>query len=162
MPAMYLHQLAKHIRLEDCLQCVALPELRLQRDAYLDILSPKQDKSVLKVLQSKCEGLTDAVLILDWLRKRKVKKVIRVIVMEGGSIPHSDEAIVESLKGSELEVLDWRKFYICSETIRQAAEHVRILHLYCSGNNAVLRSWSSEQGLVKLENVRSALFCDSA
>ena len=157
MPAMYLHQLAKHIRLEDCLQYVALPELRIQRDAYLDTLSPEKDKSVLKMLQSECEGLTDAVLVFDWLRKRNVKKVIQVIVMEGVSLPHSDEAIVESLKGLDVEIWDWRKFDICSETILQAAPQVRILHLYCSGSNAVLRSWSCEQGLVNLEKVSSAL-----
>lgn len=125
----------------------------MQRDTYQETLSPEQDESVLKVLKSECEGLTDAVLVFDWLRKEKVKKVIRVIVMDGGSVPHSDEAIVESLKGLDVEVWDWRKFDICSETIHQAAENVRIVHLYCSGSNAVLRSWSSEQGLVRLEKV---------
>ncbi|KAL2862236.1 uncharacterized protein BJX67DRAFT_310853 [Aspergillus lucknowensis] len=155
MPASYLEQLSKHLRFEDCLQYVALPELRMQqRDVYINTLSPEKDQSTLAVLQSQCTGLTDAVVIFDWLRKRDVKKIIRVIVMDSGEVPHTDEAIVESLKDFEVEVWDWRKFDICSETIQLAAKDVRVLHLYSSGINAVLRGWSSEVGLVLLGKVR--------
>lgn len=155
MPAVYLEHLSKHLRFEECLQYVALPELRMQqRDAYIRRLSPEKHESTLAVLQTQCAGLTDAVMIFDWLRKRDVKKIVRVIVMDGKEVPHTDEAIVESLKDFEVEVWDWRKFDTCSETIRLAAKDVRILHLYSSGINAVLRGWSSEQGLVLLEKVR--------
>ena len=68
---------------------------------------------------------------------------------------HSDQIIEESLKGFDVEVLDWFKFDLCSETILEAAPDVKEVHLYSSGNNAVLQAWSGCDGLKKLTKVVS-------
>ncbi|KAK0630393.1 hypothetical protein B0T17DRAFT_636416 [Bombardia bombarda] len=51
----------------------------------------------------------------------------------------------------DVEVLDWSKLDMCPETIRTSCQDVRVLHLYWSGNNAVLRSWSEPEGLPRLK-----------
>jgi hypothetical protein len=98
-------------------------------------------------------GLTDSKIVFNWLAKNGVKKIIRVIVLDDGDVAHSDEAIEECLTPFKIEVWDWKKPDICSETIFQAAPGVRVVHLYCTGNNAVLRSWSGNEGLAKLKKV---------
>lgn len=99
------------------------------------------------------EGLTDSRIVFNWLAKNGVKKIIRVIVLDDGDVAHSDDTIKECLKPFNIEVWDWKKPDIFSETICQAAPRVRVVHLYCTGNNAVLRNWSGEEGLAKLKQV---------
>jgi len=68
--------------------------------------------------------------------------------------PHSDE-VIESLKRFGIEDWDWKKVDLCSEVLLKAAPNAEKITLYCSGNNAILRSWSAEDGLKKLEKVRT-------
>jgi hypothetical protein len=83
-----------------------------------------------------------------------VSRIFKVIVVDDGETPHSDQAIEVALKPFKIEIWDWKKIDICSETIvRAAGDYVRIVYLYSSGNNAVLRSWSCEAGLVNLPMV---------
>jgi hypothetical protein len=42
---------------------------------------------------------------------------------------------------------------MCSTVLLKAAPGLREVHLYSSGNNAVLRSWSAEDGIPALANV---------
>ncbi|KAK3314432.1 hypothetical protein B0H66DRAFT_583437 [Apodospora peruviana] len=69
--------------------------------------------------------------------------------------PHTDEAIEEALRGMDVEIWDWKKTDLCTEVIYTAAPRVREVHLYWSGNNAVLRGWSEEGGLKKLTQLKS-------
>jgi hypothetical protein len=168
-----LDRLARHLTFEDTLQYVALPKLRIEdpnRDndhVFLSTLSPsstsisdRQDKTNKDLLPDPTKppprdrfGLTDAKIIFQWLRDHGVRRIFKVIVIDDGEIPHSDQAIEEALRRFDIETWDWKKFDICSETIVRAAEHVKIVYLYSSGNNAVLRGWSCEEGLVKLAMV---------
>lgn len=95
--------------------------------------------------------------IFGWLKTKKVEKIFKVIVDDLGDRTHSDEVIVEALKPFDVEVWDWRKFDMCSDTIQRAAPNVRHVFLHASGNNAVLRSWSCERGLAQLKNVSEKL-----
>lgn len=155
IPETYLERLAKHLQFENCLQYVALPKLRVERVENFKSKVPNADSGSNHNLPllSDCVGLTDAQFVFAWLRRNNVKKIIKVIVVDDGDIPHSEDAIEASLKNFGVEVWDWRKLDICSDTIFRAAKDVRIVNLYSSGNNAVLQSWSGEKGLVKLERV---------
>lgn len=111
-------------------------------------------------------------MIFHWLKQPKkdqvqgttkkdrpgTKKVFEVMVDElsttSGTLPHSDKAIVECLRGLDVETWDWRRMDIPFDVIRDAAGNsVKTLYLYCSGLKAVLQSWSDTKGLVNLPNV---------
>lgn len=80
--------------------------------------------------------------------------MIRVIVDDTLEPAHSDEAIEEALRNLEVDVWDWKKVDICTETIITASPNVREVCLYWSGNNAILRGWSEPQGLALLKQLK--------
>jgi len=92
--------------------------------------------------------------LFNWLKNHKVKKILKVVVEDRAGVPHSDQVIENCLKNFDVEIWDWRKLDLCSYTILAAAPKVRELHLYSSGNRAVLQSWCSTSGLRILEMVR--------
>jgi hypothetical protein len=154
-----LNRLSRHLKFEDSLQYVALPKLRVEqapktagsRTAVVSA-AVEADKTLIQEKPDRV-GLTDSKIVFNWLAKNGVKKIIRAIVLDDGDVAHSDEAIEECLTPFKIEVWDWKKPDICSETIYKAAPDVRVVHLYCTGNNAVLRSWSGDEGLAKLKKV---------
>jgi hypothetical protein len=93
------------------------------------------------------KGRSDMIFLFDFLRRKNVKRVIRVIVDDRLDPPHSDEAIEKALGGLKVEIWDWRKHDLCTETIITAAPDTREVCLYWSGNNAVLRGWGEQGGL---------------
>jgi ankyrin repeat protein len=100
-----------------------------------------------------CLGRIDYCWIFKWLRSREVAKILRVSVEDRQQISHSDEAIEWCLKKTDVETLEWNRLDICSTAITNGAPRVRDLTLWCSGNNAVLKSWTSAGGLAELEDV---------
>lgn len=138
-----------YLKFEDILQYVALPNMRLEKKPTTSTLLKKR----LKVDGS---GRSDMVFIFNFLRKKGVKRIIRVIVDDTQHPAHSNEAIEMALGGLKVEIWDWRKIDLCSETINVAAPDTREVCLYWGGNNAVLRGWSELGGLkmlTKLEKV---------
>jgi hypothetical protein len=138
-----------HLKFEDVLQYVALPSLQLEK-------KPISSKLLKKPLKPDGNGRSDMVFLFNFLRKKGVKRVIRVIVDDTLEPAHSDEAIEKALGGLKVEIWDWRKIDLCAETILTAAPDTREACLYWSGNNAVLRGWSEPGGLSvlgKLEKV---------
>ncbi|RAK81430.1 S8 family peptidase [Aspergillus fijiensis CBS 313.89] len=95
------------------------------------------------------------VFIFDFLRKKRVSRILRVIVDDLLCPAHSDEAIEQAIRGFGVEVWDWRKIDISIDTIMDVASDVRELHLYSSGNNMVLRGWSDHGGLAQLKNLHT-------
>ncbi|UKZ61339.1 uncharacterized protein TrAtP1_002605 [Trichoderma atroviride] len=75
-------------------------------------------------------------MIFHWLKNRNtlpVKKVFEVMVDDFGdeeTLPHSDKAIVESLKGLQVEIWDWARLDIPTGVIYQAAgDHLEKVYL---------------------------------
>lgn len=101
------------------------------------------------------DGRRDLCYIFDRLRKKGVKTVLKVIIDDKIMPAHSDEAIEDALNLMGVEVWDWKKTDLCSEVIHKVAPKVREVHLYWSGNNAVLRGWSEEGGLKRLPDLRT-------
>lgn len=107
-----------------------------------------------------CFGRNDLYMIFHWLKNRDtlpVKKVFEIMVDDFGdekTRPHSDKAIIESLKGLQVEIWDWARFDIPTEVIYEAAgNHVRTVYLYCSGLKVVLEAWADRNGLARLRNL---------
>lgn len=80
--------------------------------------------------------------------------MIRVIVDDTLEPAHSDEAIEKALWNLKVDIWDWKKVDICTETIITASPDVKEVYLYWSGNNAVLRGWSELGGLPLLKKLK--------
>lgn len=121
--------------LERVLRSVKLPELR-QRD-------------------EKRGFRNEAQVVLDWLRLRGVERILKVDVPDCLDDPHTDETIVSSLHPFKyIDHLIWRKRDLAIQTLLKAVPLVQNLHLYSSGNEAVLSQWRGPFGLCRLKEVR--------
>jgi hypothetical protein len=132
---------------ESYLQYVYIPNLR--------VVNVKNDE-LEKELWWDSHSRKDYVYIFRWLKKTKnVQRILSIVVEDDPVNFHSDEAIEEAVKGFDIEVWNWVKLDMCSDTILAAAENVRDLSLYWSGNKAVLKSWAALDGLARLGKVIS-------
>ncbi|PNP43518.1 hypothetical protein TGAMA5MH_04490 [Trichoderma gamsii] len=149
-----LKRQSQHYRLDTTIRTVQIPPKvsitwdAENRDAYEQVRSWN------------CFGRTDLYMIFHWLKNRDtlpVKKVFEVMVDDFGdekTRPHSDKAIIESLKGLQVEIWDWARLDIPTEVIYQAAgDHVKTVYLYCSGLKVVLEAWADKNGLARLRNL---------
>jgi hypothetical protein len=149
-----LDTLSRHYKLDRILRLVEIPKIRIDWD----------ESSPLERTPDKwqCVGRTDLVMIFDWLKStdeggQNVKKLVEVIVEDFGDDEkksHSDEVILYCLQDLDVEIWNWAKLDVSSNLIFEACgSHLREVHLYCSGQDAVLRSWADCHGLVQLKNV---------
>ena len=134
------------LEFESVLQYVAFPNLRIKKTP----LRYRQGKRAIP----DGNGRDDMIVLFQFLRRKKVERIVRVIVADKDEIAHSDEAVENALGGLEVEIWDWQKFDICTETIATAAPDVEEIHLYWSGNNAVLWSWSEEEVLKRMKKLQ--------
>jgi hypothetical protein len=110
------------------------------------------------VLRKATSSLTaDLVPVFDWLRKNGVRKILNVAVLDDQEPSHTDSGIEQALLGFDVEIWNWKQFDLNSDIIFTAAPRVRVLHLYSTGNKAVLMGWASPDGLLKLREVFTKL-----
>ncbi|RDL42487.1 uncharacterized protein BP5553_02466 [Venustampulla echinocandica] len=115
-----------HLKLENVLQYVALPYLRL-KTAEKPVKETKKPSRFLLNKPGKSEvpdshGRGDLGVIFRFLRDtKKVKHIIRVIVNDRREPAHSDEEIVKALGGMKVEIWDWQRFDLCTDTVFLAA-----------------------------------------
>lgn len=145
----------EHLQFESVLRYIDLPNIKVahlrETDAASGLDSADAQTGAKKLA---LKGRTDVNRILHWLSKKGVRRILDVTVEDDEHHPHSDTAIEEALKSFGVEKLDWKRFDLCSDVIYKAAPEVEGIHLYSSGNNAVLKGWCCETGLVKLRKVR--------
>jgi hypothetical protein len=91
--------------------------------------------------------------IFKWLKRRHVKGVLEVTVVDHGEASHSDEAIEDCVDLLDIRIWNWYKVDLSCDVIIKKAPRVRKVNLYSSGNNAVLMGWSSPEGLAQLKEV---------
>lgn len=134
------------------------------------------DKKGEKLLpRSGRRGRSDMLFFFDWLRKeKKVERILKVIVDDSSSEPHSDAAIEKALEGFGVESLEWSKLDLDPETLYNATltktspelpptSQLSEVVLRWSGNNAVLRAWGEPEGLRRLPKLKKVyLFVDEA
>ena len=141
------------LRFESTLQYVALPNLLTSTANVLDGTITDEGKEMERSTPIHYKK------VFDWLREaRHVQEILRIIVEDDLEHPHDDQTIEEAITGLGVEVWDWRKYDISSETIHTAAPDVKEIYLYTTANNAVLWGWSDEDGLRKLKNVRQVFY----
>ncbi|KAF7898370.1 hypothetical protein EAF00_004816 [Botryotinia globosa] len=135
----------EHVKLDTVLQYVAFPNVRVHP-------APDYPYSLDRSTEGG-NGRCDMMFFFQWLKDKGVKRILKVIVDDSNTPAHSDEAINKALQGFDVEILDWRKVDLCSETILISGRKLREVHLQWSGNNAVLRGWSEPVGLRRLEDL---------
>ena len=100
------------------------------------------------------KGRDDMTVMFNFLRRKGVKRIIHVIVADQDGVPHSDAAIEKALSKFQVEIWDWQRFDLCTETIACVAPAVEQAHLYWSGNSAVLWGWSEKDILDRMQNLK--------
>jgi hypothetical protein len=102
-------------------------------------------------------GRKDMESFFKWLQEKGVRNIIKVIVEDRFGVAHSDVSIEKALQNFDIEILDWRKIDLCPRTIREGCKNsvLQEIHLWWSGNNGMLRSWSEPDGLVKLTRLKA-------
>ncbi|KAF2237414.1 hypothetical protein EV356DRAFT_530136 [Viridothelium virens] len=136
------------LKFEDILQYVKIPRMRADENSLIRNAS----KSTGQMIQSNGNGRGDLVKVFESLKG--VNTILKVTVDDLKPPAHSDEAIEDALRGKNVEIWDWKKIDLCPEVIYNAAPKATEIHLHWSGNNAVLRGWSEEDGLPKLTQLR--------
>lgn len=94
------------------------------------------------------EAIPNLKPVFDFLRERGVKKIIRLSVVDHPSPSHGDSVIEECLKKFEVEEWDWKRVDLCTDVIANSTASAREISLYSSCNNAVLKYWASQEGLL--------------
>ncbi|KAK8253643.1 hypothetical protein IWZ00DRAFT_487058 [Phyllosticta capitalensis] len=142
-----LEENLKYVQFEDTLQHVELPHLEIEKPVVSSKFAPK-------MTVADGRGRQDYVTVFKWLRKKGVTRILNLSIDDRSEPSHSEEAIEKALQDIEvIQLWDWRKPDLSSETIFNAAKGVEEVNLYWNGNNAVLRSWSEPEGLNKLQNL---------
>ncbi|KAF7880798.1 uncharacterized protein EAF02_006689 [Botrytis sinoallii] len=150
-----LERFFENQKFDDILQRVSVP-------ASFTLLRPKPAANSGKIRTSSApsktssKGLSNLESVFGWLReKMKVKTILSISVKDLDSLAHSDESIEKALEGFGVETWDWQKIDISTGVIETVAPKVRAVHLYWSGNNAVLRGWGEEGGLKQLKHLEA-------
>ncbi|KAI1325407.1 hypothetical protein F5Y16DRAFT_377936 [Xylariaceae sp. FL0255] len=133
----------RHLAFEDVLQYVAIPAIDMEV-----VNKPGRKK---QVDYRGGRGRSDLEWLFNWLRSvKKVSIILKVIVEDLREPAHRDEAIENCLTGMGVEEWDWRKRDLSPDVLQRVAPNAHTVHLYWSGNNAILRAWSEPDGLHQL------------
>lgn len=138
------------LQFERMLKYVAFPKMQIEKTP----VPAHKRKTLQPDSKTDGKGRDDMTIMFDFLRTKGVKRIINVIVADQGGIAHSDEAIESALRDFEVEIWDWQRFDLCTETIAWAAPGVKQANLYWSGNNAVLWGWSEKAILDRMTRLK--------
>lgn len=149
----YFEALSKHVRFETILHHVDLPNMSVQKGDNWFKGAPDLEERFKAIRDLTGVGRADLAKVFMWLRNNGVRKILEIHAVDSSGTSHCDEAIELSIQGFDVEVLNWERVDISSDVFANSAPDVRELHLYASGNNEVLRGWSSKDGLPRLKKV---------
>lgn len=132
----------QHLEFDRVLQYVAFPKIQIDLGNNLPDM--------------RFQGSRYLVFFFQWLKEKGVERIVKVEVddMPSKTPGHSDEAIEEALKPFGVEILNWRRMDLCPLMLSRVGENLQQVTLQWSGSNAVLRSWSEENGLSLTSNLR--------
>ncbi|GAP88740.1 putative peptidase S8 subtilisin kexin [Rosellinia necatrix] len=140
----YLDRLSKHLQFERVLKYVVLPRLTVEASAKFPVSRERARNG----------GGGNLVPVFNWLRLNGVEKILKVTVVDDKEPAHTDSNIEEALHHFDIEIWDWRRLDVSSEVIYTVAPRAKEIHLYSSGNNAVLMGWASPEGLPKFAELK--------
>lgn len=91
---------------------------------------------------------------LRWLKRKGVRKVMKLKVLDRMYNPHDEEKIGEEVEELGVLSLDWRHLDIAISCFKpKTKKRLTELHLYSSGKMAVVDHWLSADGIKSLEKV---------
>lgn len=97
---------------------------------------------------------TEVFRVLKWLRERGVESIIKLRVPDRLNNPHDDLKMASEVNKFKVEILDWRVLDLAISILEDGTKkRLKELHLYSSGNRAVISHWFSEEGIRKLKKV---------
>jgi hypothetical protein len=130
-----------HLAFDNVLKYVAIPRFELSNDS--------------KSRSAVGEGREDLKVFFQWLRDKKVNHIVRLEV-DDMTVPQTDQAIEDALKGFSITTLDWKKPDLCPQILLGSnLTGLEELHLYWSGRNPVLYGWSEKgEGLSNIKTLR--------
>ncbi|KAM4054821.1 subtilase family protein [Hirsutella rhossiliensis] len=92
---------------------------------------------------------------LNWLRDRRVRKIMKLRVLDRMHDPHDEVEIAKVVGEFEVSVLDWRHLDMAISCFSLATkQRLTELHLYSSGKMAVVDHWLGENGIKSLTNLK--------
>lgn len=92
--------------------------------------------------------------ILDWLDSRGVHTILELKVPDRLVNPHDDKRMAGFVDRLKVETLDWKVLDMSISVLEQGTrDRIKQLHLYSSGNSAVISHWFSEDGIPSLKNI---------
>jgi hypothetical protein len=84
--------------------------------------------------------------VFDWLRDQQVRRIIEVNIDDDTEPSSTNAAIEASLKGFEIQRLQWKRTDIPCDVFCNSTSALRYISLYWSGDKAVLDGWSGPDG----------------
>lgn len=150
-----LEKLLSKFKFEDILLYVTIPQFRVELNTPNAANVRRLRAGASRTLKSDGGGRQDFCYIFERLRKKGVRTILKVIIDDLAMLAHSDEAIENCLNLLGVSIWDRKKTNLCSDVIFKGAPRVCDVHLYWSGNHAVLRGWSEEVGLKRLSELRT-------
>ncbi|KAK1834951.1 hypothetical protein QBC39DRAFT_182335 [Podospora conica] len=150
-----LKDLMRKLKFENALQYVNIPKICIEPDRPVDDDATLADVNHAGAAPRADQGTgrVDLIVVFDLLRTARVDTILKVMVDDSLETPHSNDAIEKCLSDFNVEELDWKRPDLSSEVVYRAAPNVKVLHLISTGNEAVLQSWSSSEGLKKLKHL---------
>ncbi|KAF2678077.1 subtilisin-like protein [Lentithecium fluviatile CBS 122367] len=99
---------------------------------------------------------TEVFRILDWLKEKGVKTIIKLKVPDRLINPHDDIRMAELVDNLKVKILDWKVLDLSISVLeKETKDRLEELHLYSSGNRAVISHWFSDEGIYSLKNLKS-------
>ncbi|GLB00822.1 hypothetical protein AtubIFM57143_010187 [Aspergillus tubingensis] len=99
------------------------------------------------------QGPNDLVFFFNWLYRKNVRHILKVVVHDTEDAPHSEKAIADCLSRFEIETLSWRKVDLSSQTLFNACRGLKEVYLRWSGTPSILKAWTEQDGLLRLEKL---------
>lgn len=132
----------QHLEFDKVLQYVAFPRVQIDLGPNLPDM--------------RFQGSRHLLFFFQWLKEKGVERIVKVEVddMPSKTPGHSDEAIQQALEPFGVEILHWRRMDLCPFMISRIGKNLRQVTLQWSGSNAVLRSWSENEGLALTPSLR--------
>jgi hypothetical protein len=97
---------------------------------------------------------TEVFKILDWLKEKKVTTIIKLKVPDRLINAHDDMKMAEWVNYFNVKILDWKVLDLSISVLKKdTKQRLEELHLYSSGNRAVINHWFSAEGISSLTNV---------
>ncbi|KAF2497767.1 subtilisin-like protein [Lophium mytilinum] len=96
---------------------------------------------------------TEVFKILKWLEKKDVTTIIKLKVPDRLINAHDDRKMASFVDYFNVKVLDWKVLDLSISVLgKNTKDLLEELHLYSSGNRAVISHWFSAEGICSLKN----------